>query len=63
MYYNYHARNLERITNGELIGVEPSKNKEFSFVLVFNTYPPTRPIRPHATWRYETILEQFNHKS
>ena len=63
MYYNYHARNLQRIADGELIGIEPSKNSEFAFVLLFNSYPPTRPIRPHATWRYETILEQQNHKS
>lgn len=63
MYYNYHARNLQRIENGELIGIGPSENREFAFVLLFNTYPPTRPIRPHATWRYEIILEQQNHKS
>ena len=60
MYYNYHARNLQRIENGELIGIDPSDKDEFAFVLVFNTYPPTRPIRHHSTWRYETILEQQN---
>ena len=62
MYYNYHARNLQRIADGELIGIEPSDNSEFAFVLVFNTYPPTRPIRHHATWRYEQIIGAGNGK-
>ena len=62
MYYNYHARNLQRIADGELIGIEPSENSEFAFVLVFSTYPTTRPIRPHATWRYEQTIGEGNGK-
>ena len=59
-YYNYHARNLERIKNGELIGVEKSNTTTFAFVLLFKTYPFTRPIRPHAIWRYAHILKEYN---
>ena len=57
MYYNYHARNLQRIQNGELIGIAPSENPEYAFILVFRTYPFARPIRPHATWRYEQFIQ------
>ncbi len=60
MYYNYHARNLQRIANGELVGIEKSDKKEFAFVLVFQTPPHTRPIRHHATFRYEKILRDKN---
>ena len=55
-YYNYHARNLKRISNGELIDILPSEKEEFAFVLLFNSYPYTRPIRPHAVWRYGEAL-------
>ena len=57
-YYNYHARILERIKNGELVGIEPSDNPEFALVFVFNTEPYTRPIRPHSVCRYEFLFEQ-----
>ena len=59
MYYNYHARNLARIANGELVDVMPSEREAFAFVLLFNTYPYTRPIRPHAVWRYAEALSQL----
>ena len=62
MYYNYHAKNLRRISNGELIGIQPSEKSEFAFILVFNTHPATRPIRPHAAWRYTNILEELKDK-
>ena len=59
MYYNYHARNLARIASGELVGVAPSESDEFAFVLLFNCYPYTRPIRPHAAWRYDKALARL----
>lgn len=55
MYYNYHARNMERIKNGELVGFEFCEG-EFALVLKFSTYPFSRPIRPHAVYKYEEIL-------
>lgn len=58
MYYNYHARNMERIRNGELVGFEFCEG-EFVLVLKFSTYPFTRPIREHAIWKYEEILKNF----
>ena len=58
MYYNYHARNMERIKNGELIGFEFADG-EFELVLLFSTYPYTRPIRPHSVFKYEEILKNF----
>ena len=56
MYYNYHARNLERIRNGELEGFEFCDGGEFALILKFNTHPFTRPIREHSVWRYEEIF-------
>lgn len=57
MYYNYHAKNLQRIKNGELIDVKESCDKSFAFVLIFSTHPYTRPIRPHSVYRYENLLK------
>ena len=57
MYYNYHARNIERIKNGEFIGFEFTDG-EFALILHFNTYPFTRPIRPHSVWKYEKLLKK-----
>ena len=54
--YPYHNRIRQRINNGEFIGIEPSKNEEFAFVLIFNTYPFTRPIRHHAVVKYLDLL-------
>lgn len=58
MYYNYHARNMERIRKGELVGFEFCEG-EFALVLKFNTAPFTRPIREHAVYKYEEILRGF----
>ena len=58
MYYNYHARNMERIKNGELVGFEFCEG-EFALVLKFSTYPFSRPIRPHAVYKYEEILRGY----
>lgn len=54
--YPYHNRIRQRINNGELIGIEPSEKEEFAFVLVFNTFPFTRPIRHHAAYKYLDLL-------
>ena len=59
MYYNYHARNMERIKNGELVGFEFCEG-EFALVLKFSTYPFTRPIREHSVYKYEGVLKEFS---
>lgn len=60
MYYNYHARNMERIRNGELIGFEFCVDGEFAIVLKFSTQPFTRPIREHSLYKYEEILKEVS---
>lgn len=60
MYYNYHARNMERIKNGELVGFEFCEG-EFALVLKFSTEPFTRPIREHAVHKYEEILKELSY--
>ena len=55
--YPYHNRIRQRINNGELVGIEESDKDEFAFVLVFNTYPFTRPIRHHDVHKYFDLLE------
>ena len=59
MYYNYHAKIMERIRNGELVGFELTDGGEFALVLKFSTYPFTRPIREHSVYKYEEILKNF----
>ena len=54
--YPYHNRIRQRINNGEFIGIEPSEKEEFAFVLVFSTYPFTRPIRHHAVGKYLDLI-------
>ena len=54
--YPYHNRIRQRINNGELIGIQPSDKEDFVFVLVFNTYPYTRPIRPNAINKYLDLI-------
>ena len=54
--YPYHNRIRQRINNGELIGIEKSEKGEFAFVLVFNTFPFTRPIRHHAVYKYLDLI-------
>lgn len=58
--YPYHNRIKQRILNGELVGVEDSDKDEFAFVLVFSTYPFTRPIRHHSVWKYDYLLKGEN---
>ena len=55
--YPYHNRIRQRINNGELIGIEPSEKEEFAFVLVFKTFPFTRPIRPASAYKYFDLLK------
>ena len=54
--YPYHNRIRQRINNGEFVGIEPSEKEEFAFVLVFSTYPFTRPIRHHAVGKYLDLI-------
>ena len=54
--YPYHNRIRQRINNGELIGIEKSEKNDFAFVLVFNTFPFTRPIRHHSIYKYFDLL-------
>ena len=56
MHYCYHNRIRQHINNGELVGIEESDKDEFAFVLVYNTYPFTRPIRHHAVHKYLDLL-------
>ena len=58
--YPYHNRIKQRILNGEFIGIEDSDKDEFAFVLVFSTYPFTRPIRHHAIGKYDYLLKGVN---
>lgn len=60
MYYNYHAKNLERIRNGEYIGFEFCDDGEFALILKFSTPPFTRPIREHSVYKYEEVLGGAN---
>lgn len=59
-YYNYHGRIMERIENGELVDIVESKDPQFAMVFVFNTAPYTRPIRPHAVFRYDFLFNKEN---
>lgn len=57
--YPYHNKIKQRIKNGELIGYEyvndyPKIGE--CLVLIFNTYPFQRPIRPHRYDEYIDIL-------
>ena len=54
--YPYHNRIRQRINNGELVGILESDKEEFAFVLVFKTYPFTRPIRHHAVVKYLDLI-------
>ncbi len=54
--YSYHNRIKQRIRNGELIGIEKSRDERYTYVFIFSTPPYTRPIRPRAVARYIDIL-------
>lgn len=57
--YSYHNRIRQRINNGELVGIK-NGDGEFSFILLFSTYPYERPIRPHSAYRYEKELKAYS---
>ena len=57
--YPYHNRILQRIKNGELTGIKKGEGI-YAFVLLFSTYPFTRPIKHDAAYRYELILAERN---
>lgn len=59
--YPYHNRIKQRIRAGELQGHYYTKNYPRigeALVLVFNTAPVFRPIRPHRWAEYEAILKE-----
>lgn len=58
-YYNYHARNMERIKAGELTGYEYVKEYNGiapAMLLHFLTKPHIRPIRAHKFNDYEKLF-------
>lgn len=60
--YPYHNRIKQRIKSGELIDhyfTESYPNIGKSLVLVFNTDPHIRPIRPHKWSEYVDILSEW----
>ena len=61
--YSYHNTIKHRIKNGELIGykyVDNYKNIGECLLLLFNTYPFERPIRPYRYDEYREILDEFD---
>lgn len=60
--YPYHNRIRQRINNGELVDYYFTDNYPHignALVLVFNTLPAIRPIRPHKWTDYVDILDNF----
>lgn len=59
--YPYHNKIKQRISNGELIDYYYGSRKGIGecMILVFNTEPFTRPIRPHKYDEYEKILTNW----
>lgn len=57
--YSYHNRIKQRIRNGELVSHYKADNYPGirpALVLVFNTTPFLRPIRPHKWDEYKKFL-------
>ena len=60
--YPYHNRIKQRIQNGELIGYRFEKNYPRigeCLVLVFDTVPALRPIRPYRVGEYTELLADY----
>lgn len=58
--YSYHNRVKQRIRNGELLTHYRADNYPGigeAFVLVFNTPPFLRPIRPHKWDEYKEVIQ------
>ena len=66
MRYSYHGRNKQRIRNGELIDFYYTYNyprmEGEVMVLVFNTEPFKRPIRPHKFAEYLNIINNLKRR-
>ena len=63
--YSYHNRIKERIKNGELIGYKYVDNYNKvgeCLLLLFNTYPFERPIRPYRYDEYIDILIKWENE-
>lgn len=61
--YPYHNRIKQRIKNGELIGyvfTDDYKNIGECLLLLFNTPPFERPVRPHKYDAYAAILAEWD---
>lgn len=61
--YPYHNRIKQRIRNGELAGyvyTENYKNIGECLLLLFNTPPFERPVRPHKYDEYADLLAEWN---
>ena len=64
--YPYHNRIKQRIRNGELVGYEFTENYKnigACLLLIFNTPPFERPIRPHKYGEYEEILKNWRKRN
>lgn len=60
--YPYHNRIKQRIKDGELIDFYYTKNRKGigeCLILVFNTEPRERPIRPYKYNEYSDILAEW----
>ena len=60
--YPYHNRIKQRISNGELVGVEMRSDYPRigeCAVLKFSTVPALRPIRPHRYAEYAQIISKY----
>lgn len=58
--YSYHNRIKQRIRNGELVSHYKADNYPGigqALVLVFNTPPFLRPIRPHKWDEYKEVIQ------
>lgn len=65
MMYHYHNRIRHRINNGELVDHYFTNNYPGigeALVLVFNTAPFLRPIRPHRWPEYVDILADWKRR-
>lgn len=59
--YPYHNRNIQRIKNGELTEIRKGEG-DFAIVLVFKTYPFTRPIRHKSLYKYKKYINSLSIK-
>lgn len=63
--YPYHNTIKKRIKNGELVGykfVDDYKEIGECLLLLFNTPPFERPVRPHKYHEYVDTLAEWNRK-